>query len=186
LTFTAVALGREAIEDEDEHEDDSVDWNISRGQRVCPCGHELAENEAYYAALYEEGETFARRDYCLSCWEKAKAQGGQFSFWKTVVPPKEQKRRLFADDQVLLDFFFRLENEQDEQRRHFFYLLALILMRKKILRFDDIERDAEHETLILRYPSEDRVFRVADPKLAEEQIEALKEQLSQILDFSLG
>ena len=162
-----------------------MDWNISRPQRACACGRELAENETYYAALFEQGEGFARRDFCAPCWEKAKAEGGHFSFWKTSVPPKEQKRRLFADDQVLLDFFFRLENEQEEQRRHFFYLLALILMRKKILKFEDIEREAERETLVLRYPSEDRVFRVADPKLTEEQIEALKEQLSQILDFQV-
>ena len=162
-----------------------MDWNIARGQRVCACGRELTENETYCAALYEEGEQFVRKDYCLPCWEKVKGEGAHFSFWKTVVPPKHQKRRLFADDEVLLDFFFRLDGETDEQRRHFFYLLGLILMRKKILKFEDIQRDGEHEFLCLRYPREDRVFRVPDPKLTEEQTAALKEQLSQILDFQV-
>ena len=162
-----------------------MDWNIGRGQRVCACGRALAENEVYYAALYEQGEEFLRRDYCPPCWERARAEGGHFSFWRTAVPPKEQKRRLFADDQVLLDFFCRLESEEDEQRRRFFYLLALILMRKKILKFEDIQREGDHEFLCLRYPREDRVFRVLDPKLAPEQSDALKEQLSQILDFQV-
>jgi len=162
-----------------------MDWNVAKGQRVCACGRELEENEAYYAALTEQGEEFLRRDYCAACWEKARAEGGFFSFWKASVPPKEHKRRLFADDEVLLDFFFRLEGAQEEQRRHFFYLLALILMRKKILKFEDIERDDEREVLCLRYPREDRLFRVVDPKLSEEQIEAVKEQLSEILDFQV-
>jgi len=162
-----------------------MDWNIAKSQRVCVCGRELAENETYHAALYEEGEAFVRRDYCTPCWQKARAEGGYFSFWRTTVPPKEQKRRLFADDEVLLDLFFRLEDEADEQRRRFFYLLALILMRKKILKFEDIERHEEREVLCLRYPPEDRTFRVVNPRLSDEQIEALKEQLSQILDFQL-
>ena len=161
-----------------------MDWNIAKPQRQCStCERELAENEPYFAALHEEGADFLRRDYCEVCWEKASAEGGFFSFWRTAVPPKEQKRRLFADDEVLIDFFMRLEGDPDEQRRHFFYLLALILMRKKILKFEDIERDEEREFLCLRFPREDRVFRVLDPKLTEEQAEGVKEQLSQILDF---
>jgi hypothetical protein len=160
-----------------------MDWNIAKSQRVCGCGRELEENEPYFAALYEEGDGFVRRDYCLACWEKAKAEGDCFSFWRAVVPPKEEKRRLFADDEVLIDFFTRLEHAEEEQRRHFYYLLALILMRKKILKFEDIERDADREVLCLRLPREDRLFRVPDPQLSEEQVEAVKEQLSQILDF---
>jgi hypothetical protein len=162
-----------------------MDWKIARGQRVCACGRELAENETYYAALYEQGEDFVRRDFCPDCWEKARTEGGHFSFWKTLVPPKEQKRRLFADDEVLLDFFTRLEGEQEEQKRRFFYLLALILMRKKLLKFEDIQRDGDQEFLCLRLPREDRTFRVLNPRLSEEQIEAIKEQLSQILDFQV-
>jgi len=162
-----------------------MDWNVARSRHVCACGRKLAENETYFAALYEQGEEFVRRDFCADCWEKARAEGGMFSFWKTAVPPREHKRRLFADDQVLLDFFLRLEGEADEQRRHFFYLLALILMRKKILKFEDIQREDDREFLCLRLPREDRVFRVQDPRLSAEQVEALKEQLSQVLDFQL-
>ena len=162
-----------------------MDWNIAKSRRVCTCGRELAENEVYYAALYEQGEEFSRRDYCETCWDKARAESGFFSFWKTAVPPKEQKRRLFAGDEVLLDFFLRLENAQEEQHRHFLYLLALILMRKKLLKFEDIERTDDQEFLCLRLPREDRVFRVPNPKLSEEQIEALKGKLSEVLDFQV-
>lgn len=162
-----------------------MEWNVGKPKRICVCGRELAENETYFAALYEQGEEFVRKDYCLPCWERAKAEGGMFSFWKTVVPPKEHKRRLFADDEVLLDFFYRLENAQEEQRRHFFYLLGLILMRKRILKFEDIERSNDQEFLLLRLPREDRVFRVPNPKLTDEQIEALKDQLSEVLDFQV-
>jgi hypothetical protein len=161
-----------------------MDWNIARPQRLCSaCERELEELETYVAALYEEGEEFVRKDFCEGCWPKAEAEGGFFSRWRTAVPAKEHKRRLFADDEVLVDFFMRLEHDEEEQRRHFFYLLALILMRKKILKFEDIERADDREYLVLRYPPEDRTFRVRDPKLTEEQIEGVKDQLSQILDF---
>ena len=162
-----------------------MDWNIAKPQRRCSaCERDLGENETYFAALHDDGAEFVRRDYCEACWQKASADGGFFSFWRTAVPPKEQKRRLFADDEVLIDFFTRLEGDADEQRRHFFYLLALILMRKKVLKFEDIERDDDgREFLCLRLPRDDRAFRVPDPKLTEEQIEGVKEQLSQILDF---
>ena len=162
-----------------------MEWNVARTKRACVCGRELADNEEYVAALYEQGEEFVRKDYCAPCWEKAKDEAGVFSFWKTVVPPKEQKRRLFADDEVLLDFFFRLENAEEEQRRHFFYLLGLILMRKKLLKFEDIERRDGQEFLCLRVPREDRVVRVPNPSLTDEQIDALKGQLSEILDFQV-
>jgi len=162
-----------------------MEWNVAKSRRVCACGRELAENEAYCAALYEQGEEFVRKDYCAACWEKAHAEGGMFSYWKTTVPPKAQKRRLFADDEVLLDFFFRLEHAEEEQKQHFLYLLGLILMRKKILKFDDVQRTEDREFLCLRYAREDRVVRVPNPKLTDEQIDALKGQLSEILDFQV-
>lgn len=161
-----------------------MDWNIARSQRRCSaCERELEENEAYVAALYEEGHEFVRRDYCESCWETAGEQSSHFSFWRTAIVPKEQKRKLFADDEVLVDFFMRLEHDTVEQRRHFYYLLGLILMRKKVLKFEDIVREDDVEHLVLYYKPEDRRFRVPDPRLTEEQIEGVKEQLSQILDF---
>jgi len=160
-----------------------MEWNIAKSQRVCACGRELEENEVYFAAIYEDGESFVRRDYCEGCWPAEEAKGAHFSFWRTAVPPKEEKKRLFADDEVLIDFFLRLEHEQEEQRQQFFYLLALILMRKKILKFEDIEREDDQEFLCLRFLREDRVLRVRNPGLTEEQIEAVKEQLSQVLDI---
>ncbi len=137
-----------------------MDWNIAKTHRECVCGKVFEENDTYFAALFEEEGGFVRRDYCAACWEPVRAEGKFFSFWRAMVPPKEQKRQ-------------------------FFYLLSLILMRKKILKFEDVERDGEDECLILRMPSEDRSFRVRDPKLSNEQTDSLKEQLAQILDFQL-
>jgi hypothetical protein len=160
-----------------------MDWNIAKSQRVCACGRELQENEVYFAAIYEDGETFVRKDFCAACWAKEEAEGRHFSFWRTSIPPKEEKRRLFADDEVLIDFFLRLEHEKEEQRQQFFYLLALILMRKKILKFEDIEREDDREFLCLSFAREDRTLRVLNPGLSEEQIEGVKAQLTEVLDI---
>ncbi|NQT50534.1 hypothetical protein HQ576_00700 [bacterium] len=162
-----------------------MDWNIAKPRRQCACERELEDNATYYAALFEENGEFVRRDYCAACWEAARADLEPFSFWRATIAPKEQKRRLFADNSVLVDFFVRLEAEEEAQKRQFFYLLALILMRKRILKFEDVEREGDDEVLILRMPSEDRTFRVLDPRMTDEQTDALKEQLAQILDIQL-
>ena len=160
-----------------------MDWNITKSRHQCVCGRQFAEGEAFVAALFEESGEFVRRDYCPACWEPIRAKGSYFSFWRAVVPQKEEKRRLFADTNVLLDFFLRLEQETEDQKRQFFYLLGLILMRKKLLKFDDLERADGQEFLLLRYAREDRVVRVPNPRLTEEQIEASKASSPKSLTF---
>ena len=163
-----------------------MDWNIQQPNREClACEKQFEEGELCFSALFDSGESFERKDYCTACWEGASAEKQAFSFWKTHVPTKEEERKLLVDNDVLLDFFVRLSEEEGEQPDHktkFRYILALVLMRKRSLRFVDIERDNGAEYLILRYPNEDREFKVLDPGLTEEEADTVKDDLSQILN----
>jgi len=166
-----------------------MDWNIQRSNRqCCSCSKQFAEGENYYSALFDTGNEFERADYCTECWGGSGAENKAFSFWKTHVAPREEQKKLFVDDEVLLDFFLRLSAEEGEQPEHkvkFRYILALVLLRKKLLRFVDIVREDEQEILLLRYPKQDREFRVIDPGLTEEEADTVKDDLSQVLNIEM-
>ena len=159
-----------------------MEWSINKGARACStCERRFEEGEEYLSVLFEDAGGFLRKDYCIACWD-----GGEcFSFWRTRVPTREQKRKLLADDSVLMNFFQRLEGQGETQRVNFRYLLALILMRKKLLKFDDIVREDGDEYLVLREWRGERQYRVLNPQLSDEQVDVVKEDLTEILDLEL-
>ncbi|MBI2192191.1 MAG: hypothetical protein HYU36_09420 [Planctomycetes bacterium] len=157
-----------------------MEWKISRAHGKCMvCQTVLEENQFYYSALTDAGVEFVRKDFCLACWGKRTEE--VFSFWKSRVPPREKEAQTFVDDEALMEFFHRLEPEQEASKVHFRYLLGLMLMRKKRLKFEDLEREEGREYLILRQPGEEVRYRVLDPKLSQDKLDQLKEELNQIL-----
>jgi hypothetical protein len=166
-----------------------MDWNIQKSDREChSCSKQFDEGEPYLSALFDSGKEFERKNYCPACWEATSDQQGVFSFWKTHVPTKHEERKLLVANDVLLEFFLRLSEDQGEQPDHktrFRYILALVLMRKRTLRFVDIIRENGSEYMVLRYPREDREFKVLDPGLTEAEADTVKDDLSQILNVEV-
>jgi hypothetical protein len=164
----------------------NLDWNISRSQRRCSkCDKEFAEAEAYYSALYDTGADFERKDFCPGCWSAPDGSPREraFSFWKTEVPKAEEHKKVFVDDAVIFDFFQRLAGEEEQGvKRNFRYILGLMLMRKKVLKFKDVVREGDREYLVLRRSRTQEEHRVLDPKLTEQEMEDVKNELTQILE----
>ena len=157
-----------------------MEWKISRRQGKCiTCEVELNENDVFYSALLDSGEELSRKDFCPTCWETNQEE--VFSFWKTRVPASDAPKQTMVDDEVLFDFFQRLEDEPEAAKVNFRFLLGLMLMRKKILKFEDIDRDEEQEFLILRQTGAKERHRVLDPQLSEEELDKLKDDLHGIL-----
>jgi hypothetical protein len=157
-----------------------MEWKISRGQGKClSCDKNFAEDEPYYATLMEENDEFVRKDYCPACWQAMPKE--VFSFWMTRLPRKGADARPVVDNEVLLDFFVRLENQESPAKLNLRYLLALLLMRKKILKFEDILREDDREYLVLRQTGENLRHRVLDPKLSLQELNRLRDDLSQVL-----
>jgi hypothetical protein len=166
-----------------------MDWNIQKPDIEChSCSKQFDEGDPYLSALFDTGEQFERKDYCPACWQATSDRPQAFSFWKTHVPTRQEKRKLLVANDILLDFFLRLSGDHGDQPDHktkFRYILALVLMRKRTLRFVDIVRENGSEYMVLRYPREDREFKVLDPGLTEEEADTVKDDLSQVLNVQV-
>ncbi len=160
-----------------------MSWEIEKSQEVCGgCEKQLEEGCEYVASLIEDGESFARRDYCIECWGEGREA---FGFWRTRVPMKEEKKKTFVDNEMLMSLFLRLADSQEDLRRKFRFVLALILMRKRLVKFEKtIHRDGD-EFWQLSCKATDEMQEVWDPKLDERQIQEVSGELSSILSMEI-
>ncbi len=160
------------------------EWEIEKplGQ-CCGSGKKIEYGEEYFAALVETEEGLARRDFCADYWQEQKPE--VFCYWKTKLPRPDQKKQIFVDDEMLMSFFERLAEESEREKINFRFVLALILMRKRRLKYDSSETQGDKEIWRLRIVGDKQYVEVINPHLAEEQIEQLSSQLSQILQVDL-
>lgn len=167
----------------------------------------LDAHETYIAALVDDGDELRRIDISNEAWEEGKRPENLFSYWQAIVPePEEQKKKLFVDDGVLMNLLERLADATQPQRQAFRFVLTLILMRKKLLRYDRTEaRPIEEPTEggpveadwwvvtpkldLSKGPlgkwDDSRTLDILDPRLDEEGIRAVTDQLSEILQAEL-
>ena len=162
-----------------------TDWEISKTTLSCATdGRQFDEEEEIYSALYDEEGVFVRRDYCVGCWPPADT-GKVFSFWKTRIPSRNAPAKKFVDDEVIMDFFKRLEGHNDEQKRNFRYVLSLLLMRKKVLKFVSMQREGDDLVMALHDRVADATYEVIDPRLSEEQINQVSDEIGQVLNVKI-
>lgn len=161
-------------------------WRIGRSKGLCSvCGREFTPRQGLYSALREEGEEFARLDFCQSCWS-GRPPEGFFCHWKTRRPEQRQKQVL--DTALMLEFFDRLEGAEAESKKVFRFVLALYLMRRKELKLIGPERSERadgRETLVFERRSSGEKVRVENPDLGEEQLQEAAAQLGNLLNADL-
>ncbi|HSW44133.1 MAG TPA: hypothetical protein VLM89_01010 [Phycisphaerae bacterium] len=157
------------------------EWEVSRSTGQCAAtGRPLAEGESYYAVLFETPEGLERRDFAADTWTEPPE--GSFCYWRAQVPVKDKPSGpLVVDFELLLQLFIRLEEADSEVRRQFRFVLTLLLMRKRILRFEKAERRDGREYWVMRLASDQSEHRVLNPRLSEEEVARLSEQLTAIL-----
>lgn len=157
-----------------------AEWEIKKSLGKCfGTGCELAVGQEYYAALAMGDQGLERRDFSIDYWQTSKPP--VYCFWKSKVANPEQKKKLFVDDAMLMAFFDRLAAETEQDKLNFRFVLALILMRKRRLKYNSSRIDDRGELWTLRVVGEDRNEEVLYPRLTEEQIGQLTEQMGQIL-----
>jgi len=162
-----------------------TNWEIAGPTLVCAAsGRPLNEDEEIYSALYDEENTFVRRDFSVEHWPPPD-MSRVFSFWKTRVPRKDAPERNFVDDETVLDFFRRLEDKSEPHQQHFRYVLALFLMRRKLLRFREVRRGAGGMVLLVHDRLAGTDHEVPDPQLSEEEIRRVSDEVSSILRVRL-
>jgi len=157
-----------------------MEYQIGGPEKHClTCGKEIAQGETFHSAIYEGEESFTRRDYCAACW--ADPPEACYSFWRTRVAPQKENERKKIDAEVVLGFFDQLEAKESDLDLNFRYVLALLLMRKRVLKFDDVERNDGGEFLVLRRPGEQKRHHVLVRSLADEEIRGLTEEVGRLL-----
>lgn len=177
-------------------------YEIQRNSGRCAAtGRELIPGEQYVAALIDDGQTLTRMDFSREAWDRGPRPEHVFGFWMGIVPEVHARPRVFVDDEVLMSLLTRLEDAQQPDRLAFRFVLMLILMRKKLLRYDRTDRrpgpdgHGEQEWWILTPKLDltkgplgkwaDHTLSVLDPRLNDDQIRAVTEQLGQILNAEL-
>jgi hypothetical protein len=74
-----------------------------------------------------------------------------------------------------------LADEGEPVKVQFRFLLALILMRKRLLKYDRTVHEGDSEVWLMRLRGDERQHKVVNPQLAEDQLEAVGQQLGTIL-----
>ena len=159
-----------------------LDYQIQPNTRRCfATGRELQPGERYFSVLLDEGGKFVRRDYGADAWQGPPA--GAFSFWAGRVPTAEAKKRPPIDDELLLDCFTRLDGETDPRRVSFRFVLALLLMRRKRLKLEGAAAEGGDEVLTMRCTRGGATHHVVNPRLTDEQIAEVQDEVFQVLGW---
>jgi hypothetical protein len=159
-----------------------LDYQIQPNTRRCVVsGRELQPGEKFYSVLIEEGVRFVRRDYSPEAWTGPPEEA--FSFWVGRVPQPQSKRRLVLDDDLLHDCFLRLEGQGEPGKVNFRYILALLLMRRRRLKFEETRQEGGQEVLCLRCARTGDRHAVVNPRLTEEEMQQVQEDVFQTLGW---
>ena len=147
-------------------------------------GETIAPGEKFMAALRETPIGFERLDISMAAWPDFDRKD-VVGYWQTVMPKHEQKKKLFVDDEVLCGLFERLAETTEPAKLNFRFVLGLILMRKRMLIYETTRMDGPREIWIVRFKGRDDRLDLLNPKLDEQQVLEVSQQLSQILNEEL-
>ncbi len=167
-----------------------MDWNIVKHSPACSkCEKTVQEEETIYSCLSLNDNAFLRLDFCDNCWGN-ESESRYFSFWKTHVPKKGEQRRKVIDNAAIMNLFLRLgENERYQNEpwaKNMRYVLALFLMRKKLLKPRNQGKDDVGDFMELYSKEEDKLFKIYNPRLDEEEVTRLNDEILKLFDPSLA
>jgi hypothetical protein len=160
-----------------------TDYEIQGPTRVCAAtGRVLKPGEAFYAVLTEREGKFIRADFAASAWPGPPTDA--VAHWSGRVPADDKPRKPVINDEVLLGCFDRLKEKGDADGLNFRYVSALLLMRRKRFRFEDVARDETgRDVLLLKEARTGTIHQVVDPRLSEQEIEAVQAEVFRVLGW---
>jgi len=147
-------------------------------------GRDIPPGEKFVAAIRETPMGLERLDVSLDCWQTFD-RANLLGFWQTTMPRPEEKKKLFVDDQVLCDLFERLADVTEQAKVNFRFVLGLILMRKRLIVYETTRHDAGRDVWVVRMKGKEQRLDLTDPKLNEQEMTEVSQQLGQILNEEL-
>lgn len=156
-------------------------WKFTKRQPACRhCARAFENGEPHVSALAVRSDELAREDVCLACWKTQPPRGDLF-WWRTRHDA-ERKRGIALNLEALEALFVRLEGSNEGQLAELRYVLCLVLMRKRRLKIERVERDADGESLVVTRPRRPEVFRVTVFDFSPEKIDELRTRLQEVFE----
>jgi hypothetical protein len=164
----------------------STGYDVARPQGKCHVtGNTIEPGAKMMAALRETPTGFERLDISLQAWPNFDRKD-VLAFWQTVLPtPQQTKKKLFVDDQVLCELFERLASTTEPAKLNFRFVLGLILMRKRMIIYESTRNEQDKEIWKVRFKGRDDEIDLINPKLDEQQVMEVSQQLGEILNEEL-
>ena len=160
-------------------------YQLSRPHGRCAVSNEAIEpGQKFMAALRETPTGFERVDVSIPRWPEFDRKD-VIGFWQTIMPHSEQKKKIFVDDQVLCEIFERLADTSEPAKLNFRFVLGLILMRKRMIVYESTRNDADREIWSVRFRGRDDKLDLLNPRLNEQQVLEVSQQLGEILNEQL-
>ena len=160
-------------------------YQVARPLGICAITNQpIQPGQKFMAALRETPAGFERIDVSLEAWPQFDRKD-VVGFWQTVMPKGEQKKKVFVDDGVLCDLFERLASTTEPAKLNFRFVLGLILMRKRMIIYEDTRQEEGKEIWNVRFKGRDDRLDLLNPKLDEQQVMEVSQQLGEILNEEL-
>ena len=159
--------------------------DIPRAAGTCALSaRTIAPGEKYFAAVRETPAGIERLDISPECWGDF-AKADLLAYWQTTMTRPDQKKKLLVDDEVLGTLFERLADATEPVKIHFRFVLGLILMRRRLVIYEETRHDDSQDIWIVRMKGKETRLELIDPKMNEQQIAEVSQQLGQILNEEL-
>ncbi len=168
-------------------------YQVARPRGVCTVsGRTIAPGEKFMAAVRETPAGLERIDVAPEHWD-AFDRTGLLAFWQTVMPTAEEKKKVFVDDEVLCTLFERLADATEPAKVHFRFVLGLILMRKRLVIYESTRHEPPaagdpsggRDVWVVRMKGREDRLELVDPKLNEQQVIEVSQQLGEVLNETL-
>lgn len=159
-------------------------FEVQGPTRTCALsGKELQPGERFFGVLLDDAGRFVRQDFALEGWNGPPPRA--IAYWSGRIPVADRTQKPAINDAILLDWFDHLSmHEMDPIRRNFRYVVSLLLMRRKRMKFEDTRRLKDGiEILVLRDLRNGALVEVADPRLTEDDIHSVQEEVFRVLGW---
>jgi hypothetical protein len=164
-------------------------YSIAKAIGKCQvCAREIATGEKLMAGLRETAVGLERADVCLACWGGFD-HSGLLGYWQTTMHPPTAKKPMFVDDDVLCELFERLGEATESAKLNFRFVLGMILMRKRRIVYESTRHEkadgADREIWRVRFKGKEELMNLVNPRLDEQQVLEVSNQLGEILNGDL-
>jgi hypothetical protein len=157
------------------------EWAITHRGDACAVTHRpFVPGEYFYTLLYHNRDGYRREDLSEEAWRNRNENIQPFSFWKSryePLPPKPPEPLPRENAEQL----FRRLIASDNPPANACYVLAAMLERKRMLKQVKTEQNANGRILIYEQAATGDVFVVPDPQLRLDELEAVQDEVAQLL-----